>query len=266
MSAFLLVALSVAATSQASGSGPSYATIEAASTADETTAQSPAATSAKVADARQKDARTPAAWRSEIRAALRRESSTKGSERETAVRQLLKLYQQLGQPTNLVDTEQRQLRAQLRSRLQRSSETLATQARRQSAQEKSAEEKSSNAKASGKARSGQNEQQIARIDVSVEFLAQQIGQAPPMQIIPLAGVNLVGPDQSGALAELIRTTISPDSWDPNGGGAIFAQQFGMPGQAGAAFGGGQRGAAQGGQRRNADAGLELVELIQHRAR
>src|SRR6185503_19344788 len=74
------------------------------------------------------------------------------------------------------------------------------------------------------------------IDLPEGILAQQIGAPgqvlfPPGQqgvlnpfaqqangpLLPLANVALVGSDQSAGLAELIRTVIAPDMWDPNGG-------------------------------------------------
>src|SRR5690349_13660788 len=127
MSPLLLVALSLAATPQAVGESSNIGsqTLAAAATAHSSpaeklnagvaatgaTATSEVLTSNVATD--KKDARTPAAWRREIRQALKRESSSEGGDRDAAVRQLLGLYRDLGQQTNLVETEQRQLRAQL---------------------------------------------------------------------------------------------------------------------------------------------------------
>ena len=66
-------------------------------------------------------------WEARVHAALRRESSTKGSEREQAVRQLAALYDSLEKAKGIDKRERAELRGLVRSRLWRISDRIGKQ-------------------------------------------------------------------------------------------------------------------------------------------
>jgi len=159
--------------------------------------------------------RTAQQLRDAVHAALRRQATAKGAEREAAVRELATVYQELTASTRLVPRERRQLRAMVRSRLMRTGKALERELARN--------EETANA---------QRHDPPADRAILAQIQANPAGQpnaAPrPQNRAPAfgpgtqvagAGRRLAGTTNRNAqeLIDLIQAVIAPSSWDVNGG-------------------------------------------------
>jgi hypothetical protein len=181
----------------------------AASPAQSSAAPQPAAVQGDVPQ------RTAQQLRDAVHAALRRQATAKGAEREAAVRELATVYQEVTASTRLVPRERRQLRAMVRSRLMRTGKALERELARH--------EETANA---------QRHDPPADRAILAQIQANPAGQpnaAPrPQNRAPAfgpgtqvagAGRRLAGTTNRNAqeLIDLIQAVIAPSSWDVNGG-------------------------------------------------
>ena len=135
-------------------------------------------------------------WESRVRAALKRESSTKGAAQDEAVRELVALYEQLRSAKGMDKDERAALRGLVRNRLARSGERIA--------------------------------KRIEKAKKSPAVTANQIlasaGSAADQPYVAAGNAGAGGRggaqgprDHGQELVELIQHTIAPSTWDVNGG-------------------------------------------------
>jgi hypothetical protein len=139
-------------------------------------------------------------------AALRKWAKANDKEADAAARDLLGIYCELQQDTQLARSTRESLRTTVRARL----DQLATQIGKRIAKDKAV------AKADG-----------AKADAKVQSVAAAGNPAPLAQVgVPAGGGGYGGGQQNAAdngqaLVDLIVNTISPKSWDVNGGNATI---------------------------------------------
>jgi hypothetical protein len=145
-------------------------------------------------------ARSPQQLRRAVHDAMRREAMTQGADHDTALRQLIALYDALQVDSSLPPDEALRMRATVRSRLVRAGEAIERQLAR-------------DAKAAAK---------IKKLPTGEQgVLAQQRANRPPRpgRVGAQPSPPQTSPNSQGAqqLVELIQKTVAPSSWDRNGG-------------------------------------------------
>jgi hypothetical protein len=182
--------------------------------------ESPASSRADASVASAMTPRTPQELRLAVRRALRRQSSTTGSEQTSALGELVGVYRELRASTQMTDDERRELAGIVRSRLARVSKDL--------------ERQLSKAEARHEPSPALPADRLSPDNRAI--LAQVRGNPARRQPGAAAGrANLARPGGVGApggpaqaladmtaenarqLIDLIQTTIAPGSWDVRGG-------------------------------------------------
>ena len=149
-----------------------------------------------------------------VRSALKQEANSSGAEYEPAVRELVRVHQQLQGDVLLVRDERLQLTHIVKQRLQRASTQI--------------EKKSTKNKAKGEKGDSFDQTRTASLGTLANIIQESLPgqwQEPPVaaQQFAFGGNAATGQgrpaarDRGQELVELIQITIAPDTWDVNGG-------------------------------------------------
>lgn len=168
--------------------------------------------------------RMPQQLRDAVHEAMRRQATAKGAEQAAAVQKLAAVYRELTTSTQLPSREQRELRALVRSRLARTSQTLERElAKAEAADRKHPAPPGDRGAGRDRAAAGALLAQVQGIPGAPQPNPQagpnnRQAFGPGAQFAPrgqaLAGMTAQNAQQ---LIDLIQTTIAPASWDINGG-------------------------------------------------
>jgi len=158
-------------------------------------------------------ARSRAEWMEDVTEALREQAQGQDIDQPQAVMQLISLYQQVAQDTELGTTDRNRLMAKLHSRMMRVSPKL------------SRDVEIRQARIELISHHAEQEQQLERLErIREDQLVlgrwhQALGQVIGPGAAGGAGAGAGGglPDHGEELVELIQTVISPEAWEVHGG-------------------------------------------------